>query len=303
MNGLITILMWGIIAVGVSFLCSVIEAVMLSLSDAQVAAISNKNPKLGYKWELYKEDISKPLFGVLTLNTIASIVGAGGVGAATLEAYGESAVAVSSAILTFFILVVSELIPKTIGERYAKPLAGITAHSVAVINFMTYPIVAPFNFIKSLLPDEDKELLELDDVHGMIELAGDAGVIKIKTEKILNNVLVYSRQTVEDLMTPIEIVETVEYGNKDDYKIPMNYSKCPTVESLVPGETAAYMRCDVGYDVYHTARVPGSTPALDITNHLRTADMVFVTDEGDNTIGILCREDVLDALLAQPTKG
>ena len=141
------------------------------------------------------------------------------------------------------------------------------------------------------------------DLGGRTELAGDAGVIQIKTEKILNNVLVYSRQTVEDLMTPIEIVETVEYANKDDYKIPMNHSKCPTVESLVPGETATYMRCDVGYDVYHTERVPGSTPALDITNHLRTADMVFVTDEGDNTIGILCREDVLDALLAQPTKG
>ena len=303
MNGLITILMWGIIAVGVSFLCSVIEAVMLSLSDAQVAAISNKNPKLGYKWELYKEDISKPLFGVLTLNTIASIVGAGGVGAATLEAYGESAVAVSSAVLTFFILVVSELIPKTIGERYAKPLAGITAHSVAVINFMTYPIVAPFNYIRSLLPEDDKELLEVDDVRGMIELAGDAGIIHTDTEKILDNALAFSRKTVGDLMTPIEIVETVEYANKEDYNWPQNYSKCPTVESLAPGEVATYMRCEVGKDIYHTERIPASTPALDVQKHLAIADMVFVTNKEDRTIGILCREDVLDALLVKPTRG
>ena len=83
MNGMITILIWATVAVGVSFLCSVIEAVMLSLSDAQVAAISSKNPKLGFKWEKYKEDISTPLFGVLTLNTISHTAGAGGVGAAS----------------------------------------------------------------------------------------------------------------------------------------------------------------------------------------------------------------------------
>ena len=303
MNGLLTILLWGIIAVGVSFLCSVIEAVMLSLSDAQVAAIFSKNPKLGYKWELYKEDISKPLFGVLTLNTIASIAGAGGVGAATLETYGESAVAVSSAILTFFILVVSELIPKTIGERYAKPLAGVTAHSVLVINFMTYPIIAPFNYIRSLLPEDEKELLEIDDVRGMIELAGDAGVIHTDTEKILDNALVFSRKTVGELMTPIQIVETVELSKREEHRFPRNHSRCPTVESLEPGEIATYMRCKVGYDVYQTERIPSTTPALDVQEYLAFADMVFVTDEADNTIGILCREDVLDALLVRPTRG
>ena len=82
MNGMITILIWATVAIGVSFLCSVIEAVMLSITDAQVAAISERNPKLGYKWELYKNDISTPLFGVLALNTISHTAGAGGVGAA-----------------------------------------------------------------------------------------------------------------------------------------------------------------------------------------------------------------------------
>ncbi len=299
MNGMITILIWATVAVGVSFLCSVIEAVMLSLSDAQVAAISSKNPKLGFKWEKYKEDISTPLFGVLTLNTISHTAGAGGVGAATLEAYGESSVAIASAILTFFILVFSELIPKTIGEKYAKPLAGPVAHAVFAINLMTYPIVKPINYIRSLFPDDDNELLEIEDVHGMIELAGDAGVIQTDTETILNNVLVFSRSSVGDLMTPIQIVETAEIH--PEYKIVkhrMKMTKCPIKDTLGPNMRAKFARGD---EIVETVRIHHKTPAMNMKAHMSRHDLVFVTDEMDETVGILCREDILDALLARPT--
>tara|TARA_B100001094_G_C18144999_1_gene780158 strand:+ start:640 stop:1569 length:930 start_codon:yes stop_codon:yes gene_type:complete len=302
MNGIITILIWAIIAVSVSFLCSVIEAVMLSLSDAQVAAISETKPKLGYKWEKYKDDISTPLFGVLTLNTISHTAGAGGVGAATLETYGESSVAVASVILTFFILVFSELIPKTIGEKYAKQLAGPTAHAVFAINLLTYPIVKPINYIRNMFPEDEQKLLEVEDVRGMIGLAGDAGIIRAETEQILHNALAFANSDIGDYMTPIELVETAKAGKTSG----IIYSKCPLHDALRPGAEARYLRYSAKRqqtDVVSTIRVRSSTPAFLVHDIISNHDLIFVTNKRDEAVGIVCREDILDALLPRPTKG
>jgi len=308
MNGMITILIWASVAVGISFVCSLIEAVMLSITDAQIAAISETKPGLGYKWEKYNEDISTPLFGVLALNTISHTAGAGGVGAATLQTYGDEAVAVAAVILTLMILIFSELIPKTIGEKYAKQLAGPVGHAIFVINIITYPLVKPINLVRHLFPDDESISVERSDVKGLIGIAGDSGVIQSETETTLNNVMRFSEMKISEIMTPIEIVETITFEKACTSKLPcgheFSYSKIPLSDRKnFYVRKAELSQSPKNATLCATICVNGDLPAMDLNKHLKLNNLVFVTNEEDRRIGIVCREDVLDFLLATPTKG
>ena len=115
------------LAVVVSFVCSLLEAVMLSTTSVYVRAAIKKKKAYGYVLKSLKSHIDRPLSAILTLNTIANTVGATGVGAQVHELYGSSYVALASGILTFVILVVSEIIPKTLGASYWRMLAPFVA--------------------------------------------------------------------------------------------------------------------------------------------------------------------------------
>lgn len=304
MNGMITILIWATVAIGVSFLCSVIEAVMLSITDAQVAAISERKPKLGYKWEIYKNDISTPLFGVLTLNTISHTAGAGGVGAATLETYGNDAVAIASVILTLLILIFSELIPKTIGEKYAKQLAGPTAKAVSIITILTYPLVKPINMIRNLFPEDETSPVDKDDVNGLIGIAGDSGIIRTQTESALKNVLRFAEMEICDIMTPIEIVETIKAKEAlKPSKRKYRFTKIPVSDMSACYVKSWDLKAANNTQYHHTISVNGREPAMNLDTHLKSFNLIFVHDDEGRRQGIVCREDVLDFLLASPTRG
>ncbi|MEM9204690.1 MAG: CNNM domain-containing protein, partial [Pseudomonadota bacterium] len=111
-----------VLAIGVSFLCSILEAVLLSVTPSYVAQLENERPKVSATLKRLKEDIDRPLAAILTLNTIAHTVGAAGAGAQAASVFGDASLGIFSAILTFLILVGSEIIPKTLGATYWKGL-------------------------------------------------------------------------------------------------------------------------------------------------------------------------------------
>ena len=106
------------LALSVSFLCSLLEATLLSLTPTFLESLENKRPKLGLLWRNFKSDIDKPLAAILSLNTIAHTIGAAGAGAQATKLFGELYFGIISAVLTLLILVFSEIIPKTLGARY-----------------------------------------------------------------------------------------------------------------------------------------------------------------------------------------
>lgn len=108
------------LAIGVSFLCSILEAVLLSMNPSFIAVLEKSSPKNGRILRELKRDIDRPLSAILTLNTIAHTVGAAGVGAQAQIVFGNAYVTITSAILTLAILVFSEIIPKTLGATYWK---------------------------------------------------------------------------------------------------------------------------------------------------------------------------------------
>ena len=120
------LLIYLFVAIGFSFLCSIAEAVLLSINAAYVNVLKQNEDPTGQLIEDLKSDVGRPLAAILTLNTIAHTVGAAGAGAQAARLFGDAYLGLASAILTLLILVFSEIIPKTLGALYWKNLAKPT---------------------------------------------------------------------------------------------------------------------------------------------------------------------------------
>ncbi len=135
------LIVYGCVAIAVSFVCSVLEAGLLSLPRSQVEAMVERGSKAGVILKGMKENIDRPLAAILTLNTIAHTVGAVGVGAQAAAVFGSAAVGIASAIMTLAILIFSEIIPKTLGAVHARSLAGVTAFTTRAMIVICLPLI------------------------------------------------------------------------------------------------------------------------------------------------------------------
>jgi len=142
-TGLDWLLLWLylVLALGVSFLCSLLEASLLSMTPAHIGLLRERGQRTGAMLEKMKQNIDQPLSAILTLNTVAHTVGAAGAGAQVAAIFGRSWLGVASALLTVLILFLSEIIPKTAGAVWHKPLAGFTAYTVRGMVLGLYPVV------------------------------------------------------------------------------------------------------------------------------------------------------------------
>ena len=119
---MLLLILFATLAIAISFICSVMEAALLSITPSYIAQLEDNNPKLFHKVSQLKANIDEPLAAILSLNTIAHTVGATGVGAQVANIYGQSYIGWASGIMTFLILVLSEILPKSIGAKYWKQL-------------------------------------------------------------------------------------------------------------------------------------------------------------------------------------
>ena len=195
------------LALFLSFLCSLLEAVLLSTPASYSSILSKQNASQGDRLERFKENINRPLAAILTLNTFAHTLGAAGVGAQTLELYGESSVAIASGILTLLILVFSEIIPKTIGSVYWRGLIGNTTLIIEVLIFFTYPLVLLAEYISNF--GEDEATVTREEVIAMAEMGEDEGVLEEQETDIIENTLKLKDVKVKDIMTPRSVIFAV----------------------------------------------------------------------------------------------
>ena len=136
---MILLLVYVIIALGFSFLCSIAEAVILSVSSAYISVLEKEQKPSGVVLRHLTEDINRPLSAILTLNTIAHTMGAAGAGAQAAIVFGDAYLGLISAILTLLILIFSEIIPKTLGATFWRALAPITAYFLKYLVILLYP--------------------------------------------------------------------------------------------------------------------------------------------------------------------
>ena len=205
------ILIYGSVALGVSFLCSILEAVLLSTTRGHIIALENRMPTTAKRWLSFKDDPERPLTAILTLNTIAHTVGALGVGSQVEKAYpGEYALALASTILTLLVLLLSEILPKTIGTLYWRRL---TLSSGAILHSMTIllaPIVWPIEKTRKLLPSVKEESMTRDEISVIADIAEETDVIDEREESVIQNLLMLKDMTVGSIMTPRTVMTSVE---------------------------------------------------------------------------------------------
>ncbi|MFP4047062.1 MAG: CNNM domain-containing protein [Bacteroidales bacterium] len=202
------LLVYLFIALFFSFLCSMLEASLLSTTPSFIAAKVNEKKRYGIVLKKFKEKIDTPLAAILTLNTFAHTVGAAGVGAQAQEIWGDEYLSVISALLTIIILIFSEIIPKTIGASYWKGLAPFTATTLQILIYSPlYPVVILSKYITKILNKKKAEaVLSRSEFQAMTEIGIKEGIFKEEESRILINLMKFNNIVVKSIMTPRTVV-------------------------------------------------------------------------------------------------
>ncbi|WP_163339325.1 CNNM domain-containing protein [Desulfopila sp. IMCC35008] len=195
------------LALGVSFLCSIMEAVLLSTSASYAVRLEQDRPRLGKRLKGYKSDIDKPLAAILSLNTIAHTVGAAGAGAQAAYVFGDAYIGVISAVLTFLILVFSEIIPKTLGAAYWRELNPLVIRLLRFTIISMWPLVKMAETLTRLMTKnkQDKQV-HRDEFIALAELGNKEGIFHRYESRVLQNLFFLRDIRTRDIMTPRTVV-------------------------------------------------------------------------------------------------
>ncbi len=311
-----------------SFLCSILEAVLLSITPAYVAAQDRDNTAISRNLSLFKEDIDRPLAAILTLNTIAHTAGAIGVGAQAATLFGNSELQIFglslvsgegfiAGAMTLTILIFSEVIPKTLGANNWQALTPI---SIRLINLLMI-ILAPMIWLSQLITghlkkDKDKPVLSRSDFLLMSELGKEIGILKESEQKIIKNLLRFNLILVKDVMTP-RIVVVAENGDTSiqgfhDSHAELSFSRVPVFQGSNDKVTGYILKDDLllnllegkGTENLNSLRrdiiiTHSATPIPDLLDKFiaKNEHIALVVDEYGGTEGIVTMEDMIETLL------
>ena len=203
------LLVYLFIALFTSFLCSIMEAVLLSVPISYLKSRHEAGDEGANSMIIMKEDIDKPLSAILSLNTVAHTVGAAGVGAQATKVFGEASFGIVSAILTILILVLTEIIPKTLGANFSNDLVGISSRIIKGMMFLTYPLVWVSSILTKLLSRDKAELTtSREEISALASIGTQEGIFADKENKIIQNLIKLKGLKIRDVMTPRIVVVT-----------------------------------------------------------------------------------------------
>lgn len=312
-----TLFLYFFLALGISFLCSLLESVLLSMSRSFISILSKKNPASGKSLEKLKDNISRPLAAILSLNTIANTVGAAGVGAVTYNLLGSKWVAIMSGILTLSILIFSEIIPKTIGAHYWKKLAIPSSYMIRVLIVIMYPFVVMLEVLSNWLkPEEKQDIVTKEDVIAMAEIGEDEGTIEEDESTIIENLLRLDNITAEEVLTPRSVVYALqkdltvrqaldEYDNIIFSRIPVYDKDLDEITGLVRRDNLLNSKAEDQFDVtmeelsepVHIVNEKESVGSI-LDEFVRRREHLFIVkDEFGQFVGIITLEDAIETLL------
>ena len=199
--------LYAAVALVFSFLCSVAEAVLLSISPSFVAHLEQQGEPLAKRLKKLKRNIDRSLAAILTLNTIAHTLGAGGAGAEAAAYFGDRYVGVAMAVLTLLILFLSEIVPKTLGALYWRQLAGPTATFVQLLIWILYPFIWISELLTQLITrGKSVHTFSRDEFTALADVGVERGKIDVDESRILKNLFKLPDLHAEDVMTPRTVV-------------------------------------------------------------------------------------------------
>ena len=305
------------LAITVSFICSILESVLLSVNMAYISLLEKERPKVGFLLKKHKLNINKSIASILILNTLANTLGAAGVGAQAGMIFGSTAVFYVSIILTFAILFFSEIIPKTIGALYWKELAPIAAYFIRFLIWLTYPIILLTLFVTNRISKGKTGINTLSKAELLAStlLSEDEGVIDEKESDLIENILLLDEVKIKDILTPRSVVFALEETQsiKDvmlDKQL-YNFSRIPIYHNSIDNITGIVLT----KKLFYQATIDDSIPVTEIKQKIFTINkyipvpkaldlfikrkehMFLVVDRYDQTEGIITLEDCIETIL------
>ncbi|MCF7804430.1 MAG: CNNM domain-containing protein [Candidatus Marinimicrobia bacterium] len=311
------LIIYVLLALGVSFLCSVMEAVLLSVTPSYMASMEQKQHAVADRLRDLKENIDRPLSAILSLNTIAHTVGAAGAGAQAAIVFGNAYVGIFSAILTLLILVLSEIIPKTIGAVYWRKLTPAVVRTLIPIIWVLLPLVKVSQGITALLSSDSGETsMSREEFTALAKMGEEEGLFDEEESRILKNLFRFRSVRVKDVMTPrivlFALPESMTVGEMVDEHDQLRFSRIPVYAESRDDITDYVLKDEI---LLHAARdeedlplgefkremivVPEMMPLPELFERLldNLEHIALVVDEFGGTAGVVSMEDVVETLL------
>ena len=281
-------------------------------------ALEDTHKKASEIWIGYKDDPERPLTAILTLNTAAHTVGALGVGYEVQKVYPEYSVAVASAILTIAILLLSEILPKTIGALYWRRLTVPSATMLRILIFVLWIFVWTIQILRSFLPKVTTEEVTRTELAVLADIAEEDNVIEKDEEAVIQNLLRLREILVGDVMTPRRVMKTVDgsFSVEDVLnETPiMTFGRMPLIGDSIDDIRGFVRRSKIlkkaADDQYSTTMESISQEIL-FCNHEDSVDralevllenkvqILVVKDGFGHTVGLITMEDVIETLLGE----
>lgn len=313
-----------LVSIVFSFLCSIWEAVLLSIPPSYVATKEKEGGRIGVLLMKFKSNIDRPLAAILTLNTIAHTVGAIGVGAQAMNIWSNTylfgvnmAAVVVPVVMTLAILILSEIIPKTLGANYWRALTGFTVSALNYVIYALTPLVwlsqRITNFLKK---DKQRSVLSRTEFAVMAEVVAREGVIQKREYKIIKSLLRFDTICAKNIMTPRTVVVAAEQNSSvgelyEDIKS-RRFTRIPIFDGSEDHTTGYVMRDDILSNILDgnsdkkvkeigreilVVTDNQSLPAVFNVLMERRQQIAMVVDNYGGMAGIVTMEDVLETLL------
>ncbi|MFO7669733.1 MAG: hemolysin family protein [Bacteroidales bacterium] len=314
---MITLVLYLFLALFVSFLCSIMESVLLSTPLTFLIVKKNKGHHWAKSFIDLKLHIDKPLSAILSLNTVAHTIGAAGVGAQAVKVFGEAYFGIVSAILTILILIFTEIIPKTIGARYWKDLTRVAYYTIKSMIFITYPLVLLSSVITKVFSKQNNEqTTSREEIAALASIGMDEGLFSDKENKIIQNILKLKNVKVTEIMTPRVVVAVADENltlndflkNKDFLK----FSRIPIYSGNDENITGYVFRQKIFENLAENNNhlklkeikreiviVPDTMVLFSLWEKLleKKEHIALIVDEYGGLDGIVTMEDIIETLL------
>lgn len=306
------------IALVFSFMCSIAEASLLSITPSYIAGLKDTNPKKAAQLQRLKVDnIDQSLAAILTVNTIAHTMGAIGAGSKATAVFGDAWFGVFSAVMTLLILFLTEIVPKTLGATYWRQFAGFSTLYVNVLIKTMYPLIVVSEKLTKLISRGQKlHQFSRDEFVAMASIGQEEGMINDRESKIIRNLFLFKSVEASTVMTPRIVVSalqkdlTVEQALADPGKalfsrLPIYSTDLDSVvgfvlrEDLLVAKSLGQLQRPVSDFRRDIVAVVASTPLSRLMETLleQRQHIALVVGEYGETKGLVTLEDVVETLL------
>ena len=306
-----------VVALGISFLCSILEAVFLSVTHSYVALLKEESSRAGRWLEAARRDVDEPIAAILTLNTLAHTMGATLAGAEAARVFGDPWVGAFSAFLTLAVLIFTEIVPKTIGATYWKSLARYSATVLRVLVVVMKPFVVPLGWLTRLLTrGTSGPLVSRAELEKLAEIGRSEGAIREDELRAMKGVIGLRETSVGEVMTPRTDIVAVSRGASvaEAKRVMLDTGRLRL--PVFDGEIDRVAGLVIARDLWRAAEegetslegvvrpahfAPASKAVVDLIAEMRAGriGMTIVVDEFGGTDGLVTLEDLIEEIVGE----